>query len=127
MEPNNILILSPSRDIAAIIEGALADLGCNIFCCATPQQAIELSSTLRPCLVIILRASTLLCGSELISRLRPTPQRLPTIYVISWQQSEQTILSLLEMGVDQYMTFPICLSRLRAKASATLKKNSQYQ
>ena len=127
MEHNHILIYSPVHDSAAIIEGALADLGCRIISCSTPQQTIALCSSLRPSLVIILRASALLNGSELIHRLRPTPQRLPTIYVISWLQSEQTILSLLEIGVDQYMTFPICLSRLRAKTLSTLKKNSLYQ
>ena len=127
MEHRHILIYSPSDDSAAIVKGALSLLGCNIICCSTPQQTVELSSVLHPSLVIILRASALLNGSELITRLRPATQRQPAIYVISWQQSEQTILSLLEIGVDQYMTFPICLSRLYSKALSALKKNPQFQ
>ena len=41
--------------------------------------------------------------------------RRPEIYVISWQHSEQTVLGLLEGGVDQYMTFPLSLRRLCLK------------
>lgn len=35
------------------------------------------------------------------------------VYVVSWLQSEQAVLSLLECGVDQYMAFPLSLQRLR--------------
>ena len=44
-----------------------------------------------------------------------TVLRRPEIYVISWQHSEQTVLGLLEGGVDQYMTFPLSLRRLCLK------------
>ena len=64
-------------------------------------------------MVIILAIAPLFEGSELITNIRATLRyRLP-IYVISWQQSEHVVLSLLECGIDQYMTFPICMSRLK--------------
>jgi DNA-binding response OmpR family regulator len=45
--------------------------------------------------------------------------------VIAWQQAEQTVLSLLEEGVDQYMTFPICVNRLRSKILSLLNNTPQ--
>ena len=64
------------------------------------------------------------CGIEnsddLIADIRQRDKRRPPIYVVSWQQAENVVLSLLECGVDQYMTFPICMSRLRMKTEAQL-------
>ena len=44
------------------------------------------------------------------------------VYVVAWQHSEQTVLSLLENGVDQYMTFPVNLQRLRGKVADELNR-----
>ena len=40
--------------------------------------------------------------------------------MLTWQQAEQTVLSLLECGVDQYLTFPVSLARLRSKVAEEL-------
>lgn len=42
----------------------------------------------------------------------------------SWrgQQAEQSVLSLLECGVDQYLTFPVSLQRLRTKVANELDR-----
>ncbi|MBQ5622655.1 MAG: response regulator transcription factor, partial [Alistipes sp.] len=57
----------------------------------------------------------LINGSDLIRQLKAKVTHQPQIYVISWQLSEQVVLGLLEMGVDQYMTFPISIERLKSK------------
>ena len=41
--------------------------------------------------------------------------RRTEIYVVSWQHGEQTVLGMLESGIDQYMTFPLSLRRLCIK------------
>ena len=38
-----------------------------------------------------------------------------TVFVISWPQSEQMVRSIYRMGVNQYMTLPVSLHRLRRK------------
>ena len=48
--------------------------------------------------------------------------RRPVVYVVAWQHSEQTVLSLLENGADQYMTFPVNLQRLRGKVADELNR-----
>ena len=39
---------------------------------------------------------------------------------IAWHQSDETVLSLIECGVDQYMTFPLNPARLRSKIIRSL-------
>ena len=54
--------------------------------------------------------------------LRPPGLRKPLVYVVAWQQAEQSVLSLLECGVDQYLTFPVSLQRLRMKVANDLNR-----
>ena len=41
---------------------------------------------------------------------------------MAWQQAKQSVLSLLECGVDQYLTFPVSLQRLRTKVANELDR-----
>lgn len=68
--------------------------------------------------VVVLGAAHFFSGSLSAESLRPRGSRRPEIYVISWQHSEHAVLSLLECGVDQYMTLPLSLGRLRLKLAA---------
>ena len=63
-----------------------------------------------------------LCGRDVVRGVRPAGLRRPLFYVVSWLQSEQAVLSLLECGVDQYMAFPLSLQRLRGKVSNDLNR-----
>ena len=60
--------------------------------------------------------------SDVVRGVRPAGLRRPLFYVVSWLQSEQAVLSLLECGVDQYMAFPLSLQRLRGKVSNDLNR-----
>ena len=116
MNSNKIVIYSPSKHLATLITEIIEDSRTQVICCTKPHQIISLCHQEQPSLVIILAIAPLFEGSELITNIRATLRyRLP-IYVISWQQSEHVVLSLLECGIDQYMTFPICMSRLKYKA-----------
>lgn len=78
-------------------------------------------------LVILLGCGPLLCGALCrggeggVADLHPDGVRRPAVYLLSWQQGEQCVVGMLEAGIDQYMTFPISLHRLRAKAAAELE------
>lgn len=73
--------------------------------------------------MIILSIRPFMNGSGLIADIRQRDKRRPPIYVVSWQQAENVVLSLLECGVDQYFTFPICMGRLRNKVREELKQH----
>lgn len=46
----------------------------------------------------------------------------PAIFVLSWSPSEWRVMSLCESGVDQYMTLPCDMSRLRARIAMYAKR-----
>ena len=71
-------------------------------------------------LVIMLDLAPFFDGSEPMSLLRPRRLRRPELFVISWQHSERSVLSMFECGVTQYLTFPLNARRLRSKICKTL-------
>ena len=126
MNSHKIVIYSTQSSRATLIAAILDGIMARIVCCSTPEQTIATCQHEEPEIVIILDIAPFIDGTELLSLIRATACTRPKIYVIAWHQSEQIVLSLLECGVDQYMTFPICMSRLRMKIEAQLS-NSQSQ
>ena len=92
--------------------------------CVSSKQVVAICR--RACvhgdLVIVLHVAPFLCGRDVVRGVRPAGLRRPLFYVVSWLQSEQAVLSLLECGVDQYMAFPLSLQRLRGKVSNDLNR-----
>lgn len=115
-----ILIVSDDRFLASLVSYALGDLEADIRCAADLEGSVADCRCGLYDLVILLVVSPLLRRSGTIERMRPRGLRRPRVYVISWQQSEYVVLSLLEQGVDQYLTFPVNLQRLRGKVSDAL-------
>lgn len=122
MIQKNIVIYFTNTETATLVKEVVRTSGCNVICCHTEEQTVNAVQSTTPAIVILLSISPLINGSQLIPRLRPNRATSPAIFVIAWQQAEQTILSLLEAGIDQYMTFPISIHRLYNKTQAILKK-----
>ncbi|MDE5708774.1 MAG: DNA-binding response regulator [Alistipes sp.] len=110
-----VLIASDDEFARELIRLALSGVEAEVRCCGCGAEVERLCGRVLFDLVIVLRTAPFFCGRGLIGRLRPDRLRRPVVYVVSWQQSEQTVLSLLECGVDQYLTFPVSLQRLRSK------------
>ena len=117
-----IIIYSPQAEARALIGAIVADLGAQVVGVESAERLLCLASELRPSLIIMLDIAPLRNGRNIASRLRKawqeqgTQPRRTAIFVVTWQQSEQCVLSLLESGIDQYLTFPISIERLRHKA-----------
>ena len=117
-----IIIYSPQAEARALIGAIVADLGAQVVGVESAERLLRLASELRPSLIIMLDIAPLRNGRNIASRLRKawqeqgTQPRRTAIFVVTWQQSEQCVLSLLESGIDQYLTFPISIERLRHKA-----------
>ena len=118
MRKCKVIIHSLDHNLITYLGQSLMPLCHNIYHTTSADEIIQLTQRVHPDLVIFGATAPLINGSSLIEKLRPTASHLPLIYVITWQLSEQVVLSLLEMGVDQYMTFPICVERLRSKLSS---------
>lgn len=119
---HKILIVSDDVFMRDLIRLSLADMQAEVRCSASGKEMELLCGRVLFDLIIILRTAPLLSGSDMIRSLRPAGLRKPLFYVISWQQAEQTVLSMLETGVDQYMTFPVSLHRLRTKVANELNR-----
>ena len=125
MSSRKIVIYAPRRSEATLIAAILHGLHARIVCCSTAEQVIASCRQEQADVLIVTTVTPFLDGSEFLSQVRRKGEQMPAIYVISWQQSEQIVLSLLECGVDQYLTFPICMNRLRMKAQAQLNDLAQ--
>lgn len=115
-----ILIISDNDFRRDMIRHALAGIPAEIHCTREAGPARELCRRTAFDLVIALSAAPFRSGCLEFGELHPAGTRRPKVYVITWQQSEQTALSLFESGVDQYMTFPVNLRRLKNKVSNDL-------
>lgn len=119
---HRILIVSDDTFLSNLVRLSLAGPGVDVRCVPNAAEMRDLCRRMLFDLVIVLRVGVFLCGDDAVRRLRPAGLRRPAVYVLSWQQSEQTVLSLLEAGVDQYMTFPVSLQRLRCKVADELNR-----
>ncbi|MBR5850116.1 MAG: DNA-binding response regulator [Alistipes sp.] len=117
-----ILIFSTCVVETAVVETALAGLDVEVRVAVDAPAFRRLTERLIFDLVIVVGVGYLLSGDAFFRRVRPRPMRRPEIYLITHQQSEQTVMGLLECGVDQYMTFPLNLARLRAKVIGALER-----
>ena len=120
MNRGTVLIYSQHTLQATLLAAIVSDCHSQIICSSNLAHTIEICQAQKPPLIIFLNTAPFMNGQRLTESIRSIGHYHPTIYVISWQQSEHTVLSLLECGVDQYMTFPICMTRLRSKAATYL-------
>lgn len=126
-----ILIYSPQAEAGALIGAIVADLGAEVVETESVERVLKLASELRPSLIILLDTALLRNGCDIVARLRRARQEQTSrrgdvaIYVVTWQQSEECVLSLLDSGIDQYLTFPISIERLRHKAYKQIATQQQ--
>lgn len=110
-----IIILSPQRHVAHLVGAIVRHEPTSVVWCSAVDQMLDDCKRLHPDLVIILSLTHFVNGCGLVESIRESVGRNVAIFVIGWHQSERMVLSLLESGVTQYMTFPISISRLRNK------------
>ncbi len=120
---HRILVVSENAFLRHLVLLSLSDLDVELRAAEGVDAMQGLCRTVGFDLVILLTATPFLCGRDVVHTLRPAGLRRPLVYVLSWQQSEQVVLGLLECGVDQYMTFPVSLNRLRGKVVNELRRS----
>lgn len=125
MGRGKIVIFSKQSPLTVMISEVVGQGASKVVCCCSAEQTLATCRYEMPALVIIVSITPFVDGSGLITHLRRSDKRHPPIYVISWQHSENAVLSLLECGVDQYFTFPISIARLRLKVAEQLKNDSE--
>lgn len=117
-----ILVFGSDVVLTELVVTALSGLGAEVRVAADWSAFERLTSRMVFDLVLLLEVGPVASGRNLFRRVRPHPLRRPEIYVVAHHQGSETVLAMLESGVDQYLTFPLNLSRLRGKVIAALAR-----
>ena len=105
-----ILIVSEDFVLRKAVAFSLNDLDACVECADTVGAMLVLHRESPFDLVIVMGTA-----AEVMDTLRADKTRRTRVFVISWPQSEQMVRSMYRMGVNQYMTLPVSLHRLRRK------------
>ncbi|MFI3281042.1 MAG: hypothetical protein R3Y44_03600 [Rikenellaceae bacterium] len=119
----NILIVSSDPLRASAISMALQGQNLDIHHLGSRECLVEYCRINDVQLIIFLSLSPYFASMNVVEQLSRQLVQLPKIYVVAHSQSSSTILALLECGVDQYMTFPLNLYRLRSKVYSLFNVN----
>ena len=115
-----LLICSDDTLLAELVRAVVVDLGVEVRMALDCEEFERLARSSVFDLVVVVGVRLFRSGAAWMEQVRPCLLRRPEIFVLAWQQSEQTVLSLLEGGANQYMTFPFNPVRLRAKIVESL-------
>lgn len=121
MDMREVLIVGGEGFIRDMIAAAADRAGLSAVCVSSAAEAVDDCRRGRYERVVILGLATLADGRVTVESLRPRGAVRPEIYVLAWRHSEQAVLSLLECGVNQYITFPVSLRRLCRKLADNLR------
>ena len=118
MDKTKVVIYSTRDTLGRMISDMIGGAVSEVVNCATTEQTVSACLRISPDIVILLTVAPFIDGSKFIGRIRLSGSRRPAVYVLSWHQSEHIVLSLLEAGVDQYLTFPVSMGRLCGKVKS---------
>ena len=109
-----VIIYSNRAEFRALIEALLADDSIVITESTSRKELFEMCNDTHFDLVLTDDYRMFMNGTEATARIRPSTM-LPEIFVFSYDISEDTVVALLEMGVNQFITLPLTPKRLRRK------------
>lgn len=110
-----ILVFSPSFRMRAMIVGMLTAPGVEIESVTSRDALFKRCAEKLFDKVVIEDYRLFMDGGGSVERIRAHFTSMPKIVVLSSAIDEQSVLSLLECGVDQYLLLPISPDRLRRK------------
>jgi len=115
-----ILLVDDDEGIVAAVGPALAAHGYDVATANDGMEALAAFENDEPDLVLLDLMMPLLGGLEICRRIRETSTT--PIIVLSVKGGEGDIVSVLDLGADDYLVKPFRLSELRARISAVLRR-----
>jgi two-component system KDP operon response regulator KdpE len=115
-----ILLVDDDAGIIGALAPTLVSYGYTVESASDGQKALAAFDQVRPDLVLLDLMLPLLDGNEVCRRIRaqaPTP-----IVVLSVKGSEADIVSVLDIGADDYLVKPFRLAELLARVRAVLRR-----
>lgn len=124
-EKNTILVVEDDRNVALVIQNALADAGYLSRRVSNGADAIAAISRQLPNLFILDIGLPDIDGLELLRRIRQMTRR-PVIIVSAHNREREKVLAL-DMGADDYVTKPFGRNELLARIRSALRHYSMMQ
>ncbi|MBE6174863.1 MAG: response regulator [Rikenellaceae bacterium] len=110
----SIIIHSSKGEFRALLRGVAANCSTTICEVSTREELFSLCEANRFDMLLTDDIRMFMNGSQAMQRIRPATMR-PQVFVFAHDLSEDTIVALLEMGVNQFITLPLSPTRLRRK------------
>ncbi len=117
-----ILIVASDETLAYTLELIVKGPEIETFHITRDECIIEKCRLHHFGLVIFADIAPYFTSMNIVEHLRLALEVMPKIYVVANSHSEGTILTLLECGVDQYITLPLNIYRLREKVYGQLRR-----
>lgn len=116
-----IVIHSLRAEFRALIRGLLTNVEAFFVPSSSREELLRICRTSKCDLVLTDDVRMFMNGSNMISEIRQGSP-LPQIFVLSHDLSEDTVTSLLEDGVNQFIALPVAPERLKCKVTTPYKK-----
>ncbi len=126
MAKEKILVVDDEEDILELLSFNLSREGYQVFTAATGEEALNLSRSTNPDLIVLDLMLPGMDGLEVAKILKTDPglRHIP-IVMLTAKGEEADIVTGLELGADDYVTKPFSPRVLLARARAVLRRKTQ--
>ncbi len=123
MDKPTILVVDDEEDIVELVEMNLSREGYKVLTCGTGEDALEITHSKLPNLVILDLMLPGVDGLEVCRRLKshPKTEQIPII-ILSAKGEETDIVAGLELGADDYITKPFSGKVMVARVRRILRR-----
>lgn len=122
IKKNTILVVDSEPQTKKMLDIVLAESSFTIEECKTGKQAVSLSITLKPDIILLDLNLSDMNGNDVITALREWSQ-VPII-ILTARSANEDIVKALDLGADDYVTKPFNMSVLQARINASLRSSA---
>jgi len=116
-----VLVVDDEPNIRELVRVALTFHGCAVTTGATGDDALRLSATDQPDLIVLDVMLPDIDGFEVCRRLRASGNEVPVIFLTARDTTSDTVTGLA-LGGDDYITKPFSVEALVARVRAVLRR-----
>jgi two-component system OmpR family response regulator len=116
-----VLVVDDELPITELLQMALNFEGYEVNIAASGREALELTKSFRPDLIVLDVMMPGLDGFQVVKRLREERDDTPILFLTARDSIEDRVEGL-RLGSDDYLTKPFSLAELTARIEAVLRR-----